>query len=83
MKLDKFHVRENRAGFVGDRDSIAGSYFGIGGFTIKLAKPSSGQQNRAGAHFVQRAVVFIDELHANRAIFFQDQEGGKRVRAYM
>ena len=67
MKLHKLHIGEDGAGFVGDGHAVASSDLGIGGFTIDLAEAAGGEENCAGANFVKRAVVFVNEAESSDA----------------
>ncbi len=81
MKLHEFHIRQNRSGFVGDGHAVAGGNFGIRRLAINLSQPARGQQYRARAQLLQRAVGFIKEAKPGYAPAFYDQFRCERMRA--
>ena len=83
MELHELHVGQDRAGFVGDGQTVAGGDFRIGGFAIDLAEASGGEKNGGGANFVKRAIDFVKEADPNGAAVFKNQASGERVCAKM
>src|SRR5256885_5434271 len=83
MELDEFHVGKNGAGFVRDGHAVAGRNVGIRGLAVDLAQAASGEQNRVGAKFMERAIGFVNEAHADSLSIFDDKSGGESVGAQM
>ena len=73
MELDELHIGEDGAGFVGDSHAVTGGGIGIGGFAVKLAEAAGGEENGAGADFVEGGIGFVEEANANGAAVFENE----------
>src|SRR5208282_3002245 len=76
MELHELHVRKDGTGFVGDGHAVTGGEIGIGGFAEELGEAAGGEENGAGAEFVEGVVSFIHEANAGGAAVFENEFGG-------
>src|SRR5208283_269947 len=83
MELHELHVRKDGTGFVGDGHAVTGGEIGIGGFAEELAEAAGGEENGAGAEFVEGVVSFIHEANAGGAAVFENEFGGEGVGAHV
>ena len=72
MELDELEIGEDGASFVGDGHAVAGGDFGIGGLAKELAEAAGGEEDGAGADFVEGVVGFIEEADTDGAAVFQN-----------
>src|SRR5712692_4608147 len=77
MKLNKLEIGENRAGLVGDGQSIAGGHIGIGGLAVNMAQTTGGEQNGAGVDVLDIPGGFIEETQTGDASFLNQKLGGE------
>ena len=72
MKLDEFHVGDNRAGAPCHRDAIAGRDRRVGRVEINLAATPGGEDQPVGADGFHHAGNFIEHINSEAMIL-----GGK------